>query len=426
VIAIDVDHVTRIYQKYSAQHRFKTFKSAIVKGDFFKSLRPDELVTALDNVSFQVEKGTTFGVIGENGSGKSTLLKIITGIAKPTSGCVSVDGKVSALIELGAGFHPEISGRENIFINGIMLGLSKKEISEKFDDIVRFAELEEFIDAPVKTYSSGMHMRLGFSVAINVNPDILLIDEVLAVGDASFVPKCLDRIDDFRRRKKTILFVSHDLSTVEKICDRVIWLKHGKIQTMGEPKRVVDAYLQDVAEKQEEDFERRQQEIEVEESFEEERRENRWGKREIEIKKVRLKGLNGKEKHVFSPDEGMVIEMDVMAYSKIKDFVFGVGIYNPKGISCYGTNTNLEEYIPQTIEGEGRVVFRIDKLDLINGTYYLDVATHKKDGYPYDYHRNLYSFMVSSTNKDEGIFRPAHSWEFSSTIKIKPSTEKEE
>lgn len=426
MVAINVDQVTRIYQKYSAQHRFKTFKSAIVKGDFFKSLRPDELVAALDNVSFKVEKGTTFGVIGENGSGKSTLLKVITGIAKPTSGSVKVDGKVSALIELGAGFHPEISGRENVFINGIMLGLSKKEITEKFENIVRFAELEEFIDAPVKTYSSGMHMRLGFSIAINVNPDILLIDEILAVGDASFVPKCLDRIDDFRRRKKTILFVSHDLSTVEKICDRVIWLKHGKIQTMGEPKRVVDAYLQDVAEKQEEDFERRQQEVEAEEIFEEERRENRWGKREIEIKKVRLKGLDGTEKHVYSPDEGMVIEMDVLAYSQIKDFAFGIGIYNPKGICCYGTNTQLEKFTAQSVEGEGQVVCQIEKLGLINGTYYLDVAIHKKDGYPYDYHRNLYSFLISSTKKDVGILRPKHSWKFSSGIKIKaPSTEAE-
>ncbi len=419
MVAIDVDHVTRIYQKYSAQHRFKTFKSAIVKGNFFKSLRPDELVSALDNVSFKVEKGITFGVIGENGSGKSTLLKVITGIAKPTSGSVSVEGKISALIELGAGFHPEISGRENIFINGIMLGLSKKEITEKFDAIVRFAELEEFIDAPVKTYSSGMHMRLGFSIAINVNPDVLLIDEVLAVGDASFVPKCLDRIDDFRRRKKTILFVSHDLSTVEKICDRVIWLKHGKIQTMGEPKRVVDAYLQDIAEKQEEEFERRQQEVDKEESFEEERRENRWGKREIEIKKVRLKDMEGQEKHVYSPDEGMVIEMDISAYSQIKDFVFGIGIFNPKGICCYGTNTQLEEFAAQSIEGEGRVVCRIEKIGLINGTYYLDVAVHKKDGYPYDYHRNLDSFLVSSPRKDVGISRPEHSWEFSSGIKIK-------
>jgi ABC-2 type transport system ATP-binding protein/lipopolysaccharide transport system ATP-binding protein len=271
-----------------------------------------------------------------------------------------------------------------------------------------------------------MHMRLGFSVAINVNPDILLIDEVLAVGDASFVPKCLDRIDDFRRRNKTILFVSHDLSTVEKICDRVIWLKHGKIQTMGEPKRVVDAYLQDVAEKQEEDFERRQQEVEVEERFEEERRENRWGKREIEVKKVRLKSLDGTEKHVYSPDEGMLIEMDVLAYSQIKDFVFGIAIYNPKGICCYGTNTQLEEFTAQFIEGEGRIVFQIDKLGLINGTYYLDVATHKKDGYPYDYHRNLYSFLISSTNKDVGILRPKHSWKFSSGIKIKAPSAKEE
>jgi len=239
--AIQVVNVSRVYQKYSSRHRFQTFKSALVKGDLIKCIRADELVTALDGVSFDVEKGRTLGLIGENGSGKSTMLKIVAGITKPTSGWVATNGKVSALIELGAGFHPEITGRENVFINGIMLGLSKKEITAKFDEIVRFAELEEFIDAPVKTYSSGMYMRLGFSVAINVNPEILLIDEVLAVGDASFIPKCLDRIDDFRRRKKTILFVSHDLATVEKICDRVVWLKNGRIAAAGQPKRVVDA-----------------------------------------------------------------------------------------------------------------------------------------------------------------------------------------
>ena len=418
--AIDVDNVSRIYQKYSARHRFQTFKSALLRGNFFKAMRPDELVTALDGVSFKVEKGTTFGIIGENGSGKSTLLKVVAGIAKPTSGTVLTQGKVSALIELGAGFHPEISGRENVFINGIMLGLSKKEINEKFADIVKFAELEDFIDAPVKTYSSGMYMRLGFSVAINVNPDILLIDEVLAVGDASFIPKCLDRIDDFRRRKKTILFVSHDLSTVEKICDHVAWFKCGKIMTIGEPKRVVDAYLQDVTDKQEEAFEARQQAVDLEQKWEEERRENRWGKREIEIKKVTLKSLRGQEKHVFSPDEGMAIEMDVVAYSQIKDFVFGLGIFTSQGISCYGTNTDLENIEPLSIQGEGKVVCRIEKLNLINGTYYLDVAVHKKDSYPYDYHRNLYSFLVSSTLKDVGIARLSHSWDFSPVIKIKP------
>jgi ABC-type polysaccharide/polyol phosphate transport system ATPase subunit len=428
VVAIEVENVSRIYQKYSARHRFKTFKSALLKGDLFKAMRPDELVTALDRISFQVKEGTTFGVIGENGSGKSTLLKIITGIAKPTSGKVSVKGKVSALIELGAGFHPEISGRENVYINGIMLGLSKKEIDQKFDEIVRFAQLEEFIDAPVKTYSSGMYMRLGFSIAINVNPDILLVDEVLAVGDASFVPKCLDRIDDFRRRKKTILFVSHDLSTVEKVCDRVLWLKEGRIQMIADPKRAIDAYLQDIVEKQEEDFEIRQKEVEQKvkeeeekEDKEEDRRENRWGKKEIEITRVRMTSLQGEEKHVFSPDEGMIIQMDVSAKTRITDFVFGIGIFDSQGIRCYGTNTHSEDFEPQSIEGDGKVTCQIDKLNLINGTYYLDVAAHKRDGYPYDYHRGMYTFMVSSKYKDVGIARLDHDWFFSSSIRIKPS-----
>jgi ABC-2 type transport system ATP-binding protein/lipopolysaccharide transport system ATP-binding protein len=421
--AIEVERVSRIYQKYSARHRFQTFKSALVKGDLFRSLRPDELVTALEDVTLRVEKGQTYGVIGENGSGKSTLLKLVAGIAKPTVGRIRTEGKVSALIELGAGFHPEISGRENIFINGIMLGLSRKEISAKFDDMVRFAELEDFIDAPVKTYSSGMYMRLGFAIAINVNPEILLIDEVLAVGDAAFVPKCLDRIDDFRRRKKTILFVSHDLTTVEKICDRVAWLKGGRLLTVGDPKRVIDTYLQDVADKQEKDFEKRREEKIPEPGGEGERRENRWGKREVEIARVSLKNLRGQEKNVFSPEEGLAIEMDVIARSEIEDFVFGIGLFNSQGISCYGTNTSLEDFEPVCIRGEGKVVCRIEKLNLINGTYYLDVAVHKRDGYPYDYHRNLYSFLVSSTCRDVGIGRLPHTWSFSPGIEIKPPSE---
>jgi ABC-2 type transport system ATP-binding protein/lipopolysaccharide transport system ATP-binding protein len=418
VHAIEVDNVSRVYQKYSSRHRFQTFKSALVKGDIARSIRADELVIALDGVSFNVEKGHTLGLIGENGSGKSTMLKIVAGIAKPSSGRITTAGKVSALIELGAGFHPEITGRENVFINGIMLGLSKKEITAKFDEIVRFAELEDFIDAPVKTYSSGMYMRLGFSVAINVNPEILLIDEVLAVGDASFIPKCLDRIDDFRRRKKTILFVSHDLATVEKICNRVVWLKNGHVAAAGEPKRIVDAYLQDIAEKQEKAFEKKREGAGPSEDYGGERRENRWGKREIEIRKVTLRNLQGQPKHVFSPEEGLVVEMEVAAPSPASDFVFGVGIFNSQGVSCYGTNTHLEDLESVRIGGEGRVEFRIGKLNLINGTYYLDVAVHKRNGYPYDYHRNLYSFLVSSPLKDVGVARLPHEWTFSPTIEI--------
>ena len=179
-------------------------------------------------MSFTVPKGCTYGVIGRNGSGKSTLLKCVAGITRPNEGRVTVDGRISALIELGAGFHPEISGRENVFINGIMLGLSKREIQRRFDEIVEFAELQDFIDAPVKTYSSGMYMRLGFAVAVHVDPDVLLIDEVLAVGDQSFTVKCLDKFAEFRRRNKTILLVTHSLDLVERFCDRALWLDKGK------------------------------------------------------------------------------------------------------------------------------------------------------------------------------------------------------
>src|SRR4029077_9368978 len=177
----------------------------------------------------------------------STALKLVAGITKPTSGIVRVEGRISALIELGAGFHPEISGRENVFINGIMLGLTKRQIQERFDDIVDFAELREFIDAPVKTYSSGMYMRLGFAVAINVDPDVLLVDEVLAVGDEAFTHKCLDKFAELRRRGRTILLVTHSLDLVTRFCDEALWLDHGHVRAQADPRRVVDAYLMDVA-----------------------------------------------------------------------------------------------------------------------------------------------------------------------------------
>jgi len=249
--AIEAIDVTKIYRRYSHRRQFATLKSAILSGTLIGELRPDETFPALKGVSFAVPKGITFGIVGRNGSGKSTMLKIVAGITKPTSGTVKVDGRVSALIELGAGFHPEISGRENVFINGIMLGLSKREVMRRFDEIVEFAELEDFIDAPVKTYSSGMYMRLGFAVAIHVDPDVLLIDEVLAVGDEAFTHKCLDKFAEFRRRGKTILLVTHSLSLVERFCDEAMWLDEGRSRGMGDPRRVVSAYITDV-EKQEE------------------------------------------------------------------------------------------------------------------------------------------------------------------------------
>src|SRR4026209_333588 len=244
--AIEVEHATKVYRRFGHKRQFATLKSALLRGSLLRDLKPDETFTAVRDVSFTVPAGRTLGVIGRNGPDKSPVLRLVAGITKPTEGTVHVNGRVSALIELGAGFHPEISGRENVFINGIMLGLSKREIQARFDEIVDFAELREFIDAPVKTYSSGMYMRLGFAVAIHVDPDVLLVDEVLAFGDEGFTHKCLDKFSEFKRRNKTILLVTHSLGMVERFCDEALWMDGGRMKAIGDPKRVVGAYISDV------------------------------------------------------------------------------------------------------------------------------------------------------------------------------------
>lgn len=414
--AVQVRDVTKYYKKHADSHKFLTIKSALVNKTLFGDLQAGERFEALRGVSFDLAAGRTLGIIGENGSGKSTLLKILAGISRPTSGEVVTQGRISALIELGAGFHPEISGRENIFINGVILGLNRRQIQEKYEEIVRFAELEDFIDNPVKSYSSGMFMRLGFSIAINVNPDILLIDEVLAVGDASFVPKCLDKINEFRRNGKTIIFVSHDLGTVERICDEVIWVRKGLVEMRGYPKRVVDAYLEYVGRKDEAQTLARHGE---EASAAAQGREKRWGSREVEITGLRMFDGQGREKYIYHPDEPLAIEFDIAAAVPQDDFVFGVGVFNGEGVQVYGTNTLLEEYAARSLSGNGTVRLRLPGLGLVNGTYFLDVAVHKRDGYPFDYHHFQYTFRVASSLRDVGIARLRHEWDFSGGISLK-------
>jgi ABC-type polysaccharide/polyol phosphate transport system ATPase subunit len=439
--AIDVTNVSKVYRRYLRQKQFATLKSALLKGSLIRDLQPDETFPALRGVTFSVPKGCTFGIIGRNGSGKSTLLKCVAGITRPTEGTIAVDGRISALIELGAGFHPEISGRENIFINGIMLGLTKRDIQKRFDEIVEFAELKDFIDAPVKTYSSGMYMRLGFSVAIHVDPDVLLIDEVLAVGDQSFTVKCLDKFAEFRRRNKSILLVTHSLDLVEKFCDRALWLDKGKTLAEGEPRRVVAGYLMDVEKGEERELSRAEAATVAQADAEATRTgpavdiaaadtpdapkdmfkatEGRWGSREIEITDVTLSGADGQTGHVFQSGDEISVRLKVRAHQPTRDFVFGFGLFNADGICCYGTNTYIETLEPAEIAGDGEVTFRIAKLDLVEGTYKIDVAAHKLDGYPYDYHRLLYTFRVKSRAKDVGIYRPEHSWSFSPNIQFK-------
>ena len=430
--AIDIDHATKTYRRYGRRRQFATLKSALLSGSLITDLKPAETFTALQDVSLRVATGETVGVIGPNGSGKSTLLKLVAGITKPTSGTVNVKGRISALIELGAGFHPEISGRENIFINGIMLGLSKREVVQKFEEIVEFAELEEFIDAPVKTYSSGMYARLGFAVAIHVNPDVLLVDEILAVGDQGFTHKCLDKFAEFRRRGKTILLVTHSLSLVERFCDDAVWLDSGLIKAVGDPKRVVDAYLSHVENQEEkqleaDDIKTRKMtetsseplttgEASMDDMFQV--TEGRWGSREVEILDVTLVGDDGKSAHVFHSGDRISVRVHINAEKSVSDFVFGVGLFNADGVCCYGTNTDLEQLVSKEIVGEGTVDFTIDSLDLVAGTYKLDVAVHKRDGYPYDYHRLLYTFRVKSRTNDVGIYRPRHKWKFPSNVRF--------
>jgi ABC-type polysaccharide/polyol phosphate transport system ATPase subunit len=422
--AVLASDITKIYRRFLHKNQFRTLKSALVSRSLLKDLAPEETFTALDGVSFEIPAGSTCGVIGENGSGKSTLLKLMAGITKPTRGTLSVKGRISALIELGAGFHPEISGRENVAINGIMLGLSRSEVEERFDSIVDFAELREFIDAPVKTYSSGMYVRLGFAVAIHVDPDVLLIDEVLAVGDESFTRKCLDKIGEFRRRGKTILLVTHSLGLAEKMCDDILWLRHGKLADRGDPKRIVDAYLTYVAGGEEALLSREHGRGSEEpgppspKGEDGHYREGRWGSREIEITDVALLDDRGTERHVFVPGESVTVRLLVRAEAEVRDFVFGIGIFTTDGVSVYGTNTHLEEFEAEEARGEGEVRLLLEDLRLVEGSYLLDVAAHKKDGTPYDYHRGLYSFRVKSHTKDVGIYRPRHSWSFSGGVRL--------
>ncbi len=447
--AIELVNVSKIYRRYGGRH-FSTLKSALLQRSILRDLQPSETFPALTGVTFTVPRGSTYGVIGRNGSGKSTALKLVAGITKPTSGIVRVEGRISALIELGAGFHPEISGRENVFINGIMLGLTKREIQNRFDDIVDFAELREFIDAPVKTYSSGMYMRLGFAVAIHVDPDVLLVDEVLAVGDEGFTHKCLDKFAEFRRRGRTILLVTHSLNLVERFCDEALWLDGGQAKAHGDPKRVVGAYLTKVEEGEEallasttakaveeasrpEGWDGREGEHGQEERDGEvpaerptdptsnmfQATEGRWGSRDVEITDVAFLDREGQPSFVFHSGDPLSIRVRVRAAQPTDDFVFGIGLFNAEGACVYGTNTYLEEMNPEQLDGEGEATFAIDSLELVEGTYKIDAAVHKRDGFPYDYHRLLYTFRVKSRTHDVGIYRPRHRWTFSPNITFK-------
>lgn len=403
MLAIELEGVSKRFRLRTIEPA-TTLKTAfvnLVRGR--RWLQREPVFQALRDITFTISQGETFGIIGRNGSGKSTLLKLIAGIYRPDSGRIRAHGRVAGLLELGAGFHPEFSGRENIFINGIVLGLPKREVRRRFDDIVRFAELEAFIDEPVRIYSAGMFMRLGFAVAVHTDPDIFLIDEILAVGDEAFQLKCADKLAEFRRRGKTIVLVSHDLGAVERWCDQAIWLDEGTIQALGDPTKVTETYRNPLG--------RSQALVPPEPAGESgEGRGRRWGTRDVEITSVRLMDAAGRPRSLYACGDPMMVEINYHIRKAVTDVVFGIAVLRHDGLWCYGTNTDIERIPVPPLAREGVVRVVLESLPLLAGSYYLDVAVHPRIGEAYDYHSFLYPFEMTSTVKDAGICRIPHRW----------------
>ncbi|MFA5866597.1 MAG: ABC transporter ATP-binding protein [Actinomycetota bacterium] len=362
---------------------------------------------SLREINLDIPKGQTIGIIGENGSGKSTLLKCITGILRPNKGAIAVDGKISALLELGAGFEPNLTGRENIYLNGSILQMTRKQIDAKVDSIIAFSELERFIDTPVKNYSSGMHMRLGFAIAINVNPDVLLIDEVLAVGDEAFQSKCYDAVIDIKNRGKTIILVTHDLEAVRKFCDSAVWLDGGRLMREGSTGDVIDAYRVEVHKKEREKMLQGVDEILP--------RGNRYGSGEARVTKLEMLDKNGQSVRGFDLGEPVKVVMDYEARPDLGELIFGVSIFAKDGTYCFGTNTGVDGLTISSSKGKGTVTLVFESLPLMAGTYLLDIGLFDQNAkHPYDYLSRTFDFKVRGGKKGEsGFFHLNHEWEVS-------------
>jgi lipopolysaccharide transport system ATP-binding protein len=409
---VDVRSLTKVYRRWGRKRSIGTFKSALLSGRPGRALSPDEGVPALTDVSFQVAAGETVGVIGPNGSGKSTLLKLLAGILQPTSGSLSVRGRLAALLELGAGFHPEISGRENVELSGLLLGLTRREIAARFDEIVRFAEIEEFLDAPVKTYSSGMAVRLGFSVAAHSDPDVLLVDEVLAVGDEAFARRSLEKFSEFERAGKTLVLVSHDLALVGERCRRVLWLDRGRLAADGPAGETVALYRERVAVHE---AERRGEPPAAPTSGP----SPRIGSGAAILATVRLLDSGGRPISRIESGAPARLEMEVSAASPLADFVFGFGISTVAGATVFGSNTAIDGFIPGQLGGRATVVLDILSLDLAPGVYSVDAAVHARDGSPYDYRRDVLRFEVTAERASAGVWSPDRKWSFTGEVRWK-------
>lgn len=392
--AVVVDGVSKRFRLY--HERNQSLKAALMRRRRAKY----EEFWALRDVSFEIQPGLTYGLIGENGSGKSTLLKCIAKILRPDAGAIRATGKMAALLELGSGFHPELSGRENVFLNGSILGLSKRELTRRFEEIVDFAGIEQFVDQPVKNYSSGMYVRLGFSIAINLDPDILLVDEVLAVGDAAFQRKCQEKFSDFRRAGKTVVIVSHAMDSVRTMCDEVAWLEHGRLLKTGRPDEVVDQYV----DKGRDD--RHQASPDA---------GSRWGSGEARLTSVQLIGPDGAPTTRVRTGNPVTFRLGYRTREPIHSPVFGLALENLEGVYVWAHNTRDAHWVPDVIDGEGSVDLSIDRLMLQPATFDLSASVVTHDcTHAYDFLRRCLRFDVGlgSPRESGGFVALGGRWGF--------------
>ncbi len=414
---LEVDHVSKVFHLNSTRGR--SVKERMVRR---REQQDGQEFWALRDVSLELDQGSTLGLMGHNGSGKSTLLKLIGGILKPTEGTVKVRGRIASLLELGAGMHPELTGRENVYMNGAILGMSKAELRRRFDDIVGFAELEQFIDQQVKHYSSGMFVRLGFSVAVNVEPDVLLVDEVLAVGDENFQRKCLERVRRFQRQGRTIIVVSHSADQIRQICDQVAVLDHGEVVAFDEPAKAIRVFREHMLD---DELERRAHDSETdgepspdepslatEEPLDEASAYRAHGSRQeakrnfrVRIRDVEIDYAAKAERRYLLPGEPATFRVRYHTDDEVDDAVFGISIYDHNtGRFLYGTNTTILGLSLGTISGDGEVVFEVASIPLLDGTYPITVGIHSKDeATVYDWREQQVWFEVLSPDRTSGL-----------------------
>ncbi|MCR4649505.1 MAG: ABC transporter ATP-binding protein [Lachnospiraceae bacterium] len=428
--AIEVHNITKKFKVYL--DKGKTLKERTL----FSKRRKFENREVLKGISFEAKKGEAIGLIGHNGCGKSTTLKMLTKIMYPDSGTIEMNGRVSSLIELGAGFHPDMSGRDNIYINASIFGLTKKEIDERVNDIIEFSELEDFIDNPVRTYSSGMYMRLAFAVAINVDADILLIDEILAVGDVTFQAKCFNKLRKIKSDGTTIVIVSHSLNQLEMICDRTIWIHDGVIREEGSPFDVHPKYMSFMANntlsraKEEKKEEKKKEEakkeiteaadhkpvnteIEKEAEKPDTKQDDgkRWGSNEIVMTKVSVTDKDGVERNTFFNSEPVFVSIGYDNPGKIDKSVVGVAIYRDDKVHIYGTNTLIDTSKMLPLKDKGVITLAFDNIPVNAGNYIFDLAFHRPDGFNYDFWRGVFTLNITNAKGEVGVMSLSHSWE---------------